>query len=675
MTLLNQHWQSLTGKPVTGRMPPALHVTGDVHLTSEQLGAVANAYQVFCNTVAVSIAGHHVAQRTLLDGTKVRMVSNNGRDEVFVDPPAVGTSIEYEELFRAITANATHVNGVDSGAESKKWRLGSGVPSALPSVLKDASDEAHHPGHVRWFNPALKFGGKPLIVSWRGPRSRYASTLGWSTRTGGTQEAHNDYEIDLTVTRDTSYVWINGRRIDTGVQKIIAACLHCPDPSGHPGAFVLRVCTDYASSGVRGLKVVDLVAASGASGSGLEKLHLANTLYVKSTYTAADFVGDVTTASGANKWDMLQRPHFNASGTRLASIIKLVDGSASSTGTFGVAFDPTDWSIQSTINTPTLTSRSQTTTGTDHVDITIATDHVDNATLLVAVDFDGDTLVYISATSESHVVGSDHRYSSVGGVAVSAQDVSTTEDYAFTLTHSAIGVLHVLSETITNSSSYVNDGVHIVYSLSRGSTKLQMFAFAGDLSVGTMAIGYSDAAYSDSGSGGGTVSHTASPPFIVPGCITVHKERLLFDVYLDGSLVAAATTGAFTNAAPSSHTEDAAISSVDASTTMSPDSSSSSSTLGGGGMTTEGSTYMHPSEYVHVAVRSDRKIAYLGGSFYQLLDFADRSLSTPAYGVELAVFNPATGIVLENPPAYAGGTRPTLTTPVFTGLQAIGARQ
>ena len=90
MTLFNRNWIGFAGDPLTGKTPTQtlVHADAGVVLSGQQQGAVAHAYKLFCDAITVSSVpgGYHVQDRTLVDGTKVRMTSIAGVHQVHVWP-------------------------------------------------------------------------------------------------------------------------------------------------------------------------------------------------------------------------------------------------------------------------------------------------------------------------------------------------------------------------------------------------------------------------------------------------------------------------------------------------------------------------------------------------------------------------------------------------------------
>lgn len=92
MSLLNNNFLTFGGESVTGRVPTQMivYAPDGYQLSEMQQGAVSHVYKLFCDAVRVSVAGYHVQNLLLPDGTKVRMESINGVDKVMVWPVGGG---------------------------------------------------------------------------------------------------------------------------------------------------------------------------------------------------------------------------------------------------------------------------------------------------------------------------------------------------------------------------------------------------------------------------------------------------------------------------------------------------------------------------------------------------------------------------------------------------------
>lgn len=81
--LVNQHWIGFDGEPVTGRVPPSIRMMAGV-MTPEIMAEVAHRYHIFSLNKQTSVARYFVTNKKLPDGSRIRIVSNNGNDVVMV---------------------------------------------------------------------------------------------------------------------------------------------------------------------------------------------------------------------------------------------------------------------------------------------------------------------------------------------------------------------------------------------------------------------------------------------------------------------------------------------------------------------------------------------------------------------------------------------------------------
>lgn len=77
------------GTPVTGRAPARVRIPSGATLTGFQEGGVRKAYSAFRTSLNLSIAKFSIQERVLIDGTRIRMVSNQDQDVVYVWPPTL----------------------------------------------------------------------------------------------------------------------------------------------------------------------------------------------------------------------------------------------------------------------------------------------------------------------------------------------------------------------------------------------------------------------------------------------------------------------------------------------------------------------------------------------------------------------------------------------------------
>lgn len=706
----------------------SVRIMNELEPSPMQLGQLAHRFHLHMDRVRLSLAGFLTTDGTLEDGSKFRIVSNSGVHTPMLWPAGGGSESELADWFRAIPSSSSNLSG--TGAKpSWGWKFPSKRSKLTnwPTAHKPISLRTDHPGHVTWSNPDLQVAKKPLVVAWRGPRDRYAATTGFGGADVGGIVAHerdprffpdsaNALQLADDVLTDTGFVWINGHKIITGLQKVIAACLHQYDPAAHPGQFVLRVCTDRNPDGTRQLMVYDLVPTAGTDGATLKQIARAKTMAVKTSYTAVDNTNAANLGGGspgAGKWDYWQRPHFNKSGTRLATIICLVGANGTDRESHAVSFDPTTWlmhdDVQATITVTDVTNNFSDVGSTGPWTV----DYTDEQSFLIACDFEADTFVHMKLTV--HVVTTQTGASEgavAGSVYAGKQDRSHTSTY--TLTHSAMGDLKAWTSTDVMHMEYhavsVGSNTHYTGNWSWGvanatpgaigvarAPKRPMIAFVGNLCARSFAVGYpkQDAStYTMSGTLDVTQANTLPAPS-TPVSASRTRDYLVFDVYFDGVKILTAGTGAFTNASPESgsgtYSENMSLSdtqpTLPRSTTTNVNGAiarygiqvspvgppSWEGRFGTAGDLVRAATYVYgaPALQQHCAVHPEKWAGYFGGAFYQETDLYGGTTPIPQ-GLELFALraNPDTDPTTENPLAYISGSDPTLSAPVFMGLGA-----
>lgn len=100
--LVNQNWIGLDGTPVTGATPPQILMMKG-RLTKAQYGAVVHAYHLFCLGKTVATGEFFIANRTLSDGTRLRLESRQNIDRVLVWSSAEDGINELPHGFGVIT--------------------------------------------------------------------------------------------------------------------------------------------------------------------------------------------------------------------------------------------------------------------------------------------------------------------------------------------------------------------------------------------------------------------------------------------------------------------------------------------------------------------------------------------------------------------------------------------
>ena len=116
-SLVNQQWIGLSGEPVTGRIPPRLLVMNGVEPTPGQMGLIAHHYKLLTYALHTAVIPFLIQERTLVDGTRIRMVSNYGTDTVMVWPAGGSTKQTAYRGFIADPTALTLKDPVDWAAE------------------------------------------------------------------------------------------------------------------------------------------------------------------------------------------------------------------------------------------------------------------------------------------------------------------------------------------------------------------------------------------------------------------------------------------------------------------------------------------------------------------------------------------------------------------------------
>lgn len=353
MTLFNQHWIGMDGQSVTGRVPTKVAVSDGQVLNARQAGAVNHAYKLFCDAVAVSANpdGFHVQNRTLGDGTTVRMESNLGVHRVWVSPPGGGASMHdihpaiiYATDQAPLGASPDGAGGWTPATQFLADRLGSwwsNPPAPKKGAATKAASAAHgktagydaanlgasHPGDMDWYrcsNPADALYG--YVLSWWSPYpgrytrmggDLYALTTGSAgfnkyqtlgSHTFATQAA--EYRSGELSAQAVQTLWING------VPLVAAA-----------GGAILGACI-YTNTGTHFLRVLTGTGITSATFDGNWSVPSTTTLSCHEVpiqpekHTSSDTPALLTLDSGTLKWSVasaktpVQPMHCNSSGTK-----------------------------------------------------------------------------------------------------------------------------------------------------------------------------------------------------------------------------------------------------------------------------------------------------------------------------------------------------------------------
>lgn len=474
--LIDQNWIGLGGTPVTGRIPTQL-IMMEGTLTPARYAQVAHAYQLFCMGKLTSITDYFVANRVLLDGTRVRCESMQGRDRVFVWASDKEGNVARGGFLFFWEAAGRRPNGTDF---RYIWQGYDGNPlPASYTAFRRYNNYAEH----SWSSKALKLDGQPVQVAW---------SNGSATR----------------------YLYIGRKLIDRYKENgaldkslIACACIH----KDVDGKLVLRLVT-YEPMGfysdsekqVYAYEFVDYGMPDTAEPfARLDRL--ANTPGLKARRRVPwAKMENTSPPSKDDYWRARGEMRFNSSGTSVAFLTVLYDtemGPYGEVGYYGDAIMTVDASTggmdriypaytkATTTNTSTLLG---TEVSDEHVVSSITNTSVDRCKVL-SVGYLGDELVW--AWKRVVKTGTKSSYQHMNSRASTRSvEYSSQVEYDITAGHSKygtlVGVIHNTSVVYSGQAggSSMTSGTASV-SRSGGSRFLDV-AFGGDLSRDGFCFGY-----------------------------------------------------------------------------------------------------------------------------------------------------------------------------------------
>lgn len=205
--LVNRHWINFDGESVTGRTPPSVFVYGPP-MTPQQFGEVAHTYKLFTDANLVALGDYQVRNRVLRDGTRVRCLSINGVDTVYVWTNreekyrlgaffyCVPSTLEKSPFFDDLPSAVWAYRGEEDPPQKLRPRR----------VITPSAGIRQHPGSITWFNSAIKarfpeskVNKDTVVVSWDSWETRYCI------------REHYDFFL-AQAWRFRPYVWIDGVR-------------------------------------------------------------------------------------------------------------------------------------------------------------------------------------------------------------------------------------------------------------------------------------------------------------------------------------------------------------------------------------------------------------------------------------------------------------------------------
>lgn len=176
MTIFNQGWIGMSGEPITGKVPTRVivHNTTSEPVTKQQDAEVFHAYKLFCDAVKVSAIpdGYHVQNRTLGDGSRIRLESINGVHKVQLWPALADDQDQFimfaSPRFIGISYQTRMFTDGDPG----------GSPAARPVYLfseprgnpmrclaRQFSSLPYQPGNMTWYD-AREENANDGVLSW-----------------------------------------------------------------------------------------------------------------------------------------------------------------------------------------------------------------------------------------------------------------------------------------------------------------------------------------------------------------------------------------------------------------------------------------------------------------------------------------------------------------------------
>jgi len=477
-------------------------------------------------------------------------------------------------ILNGIQASILYPGGTYADLPSSTWKIRHRKP--MPAEPKAASTYADHPGHITWSSEHFTSEGEPVQLSWRGPPGRYSSHTGWTTGNVRGPIATGTRDLITNVYTDTGSVWINGRHVYSGVQKVIAAALHRPDPD-IPDEVVLRVMSDKfpQTSSSRRPVTFDVIPAEATGPVPLGELLAADFFIILNTYPAgAEFtaVDPPFAPTSPEQWSMAQRPHFDSRGERAATVLwrfKLdgqVIGGNLSPAIFAQAasMDPRTWEVLESFTLDGSHSSEYASAGSYQLgppetgSESIFRTRTDVSTEIVAADFLGDDFTHVHTTHSSASTMTEEWFvtsSSSGGTSGSRTIAETIND-VFTVTHSKHGPVLALDATVTRdianqiSSGYGTGSTTIS---AGGAGRWGPFAqqadfplcFAGDLSKDVFALGRLTESAMSVIHSGATISPGSTAMPGGTGDYTYREPRMQWDIMVSGEVSVQGTSGSY----------------------------------------------------------------------------------------------------------------------------------
>ena len=172
------------GSPKEGIRATRTEVGGDNPLTKQQFLAAKAEYAKFTEMKNLSLAKTFNTWKTLSDGTLVHISSSHGQDRVTITPSGGRPVTYIPRLRGYIISDSHPwgwINEDDPGTNTDPYqhkanRAWTGYPymDNTPVLMSQGVNQYHalNPGEVTWMSEDIRYLGRPVVVSWKGAQNR-----------------------------------------------------------------------------------------------------------------------------------------------------------------------------------------------------------------------------------------------------------------------------------------------------------------------------------------------------------------------------------------------------------------------------------------------------------------------------------------------------------------------
>jgi hypothetical protein len=521
----NPNWIGFDGTPVTGRAPAmVVMMAGD--MTPALQAEIQHVYLLFCLAKNVAVVDYFVTDRMLRDGSRVRITSMQDRDKVQVwtkkaeRPVLLGyESLQFDWQQLRERVHSSHLyptwNGIYTTPQPPRYTSFKNTPAQ---------------GIVSWSSPAIAVGDRAIQLTY-GERSMIS------------------YQYALY---GTERLWIDGSKVKlhtvAGVETVFAfaaACLVKVPFAGNVG-YVLRLLR--VDTFDKKLSFVDFGLFSNQQPI-LNIGALGETIELRERITRDGppyWAANAVEAQYLLDWGWghpVTRFCFNGSGTKVACSAILWDEAVETTregsdgrhqGTGIVEIDAMTGVLSKTFPCEREDAEVQSINVSTGWIGTVAAQTLRVRTVLMAVDYEGDTLVWI-LKKITQVRESNYTKPNGPSAHLTLSDVFTT-----TVVHSRLGkLLELIHQSGVETSGNSGGGGSISW---RGGYRYMDVSFGGDLSRRGFCIGYADELSMQAASG--TYDRKDGSDIYFKGVtMPLKRVRMKVDVYLQSRKVATGLPG------------------------------------------------------------------------------------------------------------------------------------